>query len=172
MSETLALMSEGLKVMYRAFQNGVKFPGQMDQSVPHQDAKEISAHEILVQLGLINMVSTGRSLASASPTSPLLSSTSTLSPATPNDVLTSQWPDMADSGPPLLSKCLQESESSLPHSKPAVEDPTQSFQYLPINPQEQDILDNQFDILFEPLDDQMLLQHASQFPSQQTHSLV
>ena len=51
MFETLALMSEGLQVMYNAFHEGKPFPGRMREV--GQDTTDISAHEVLERLGLM-----------------------------------------------------------------------------------------------------------------------
>ena len=123
MFETLSAMSEGLQVMYKAFQTGEKFPGKMGPTLLERDAKTVSAHEILDRLGLIKHDSTSSST-SASPT---------LRPAASHypmaDLLSFQWGELADQGPPTPPDSSQENAWTRSNPTPSQTDPLYPLQH-------------------------------------------
>ena len=166
MLDTLSLLSEGLQVMYQAFQNGEEFPGNKGPTSLGQDAQKVSAHEILDRLGLVKRNATSASTA----TSPVLP------PGAPqyqmNDLLSFQWDELTDQGPPTPPDSSQESAwtRSYPNTSPA--DPMYPLPHLNNGTPQEGARWEGPNMQLDSLEEYALFPPVPQLPSQKPHPLL
>lgn len=151
--------------MYKAFQTGEKFPGKIGTTFLERDVKDVSAHEILDRLGLIKHDSTSSST-SASPILPPTTHSMT-------DLLSLQWEELADLGPPTPPDSSQGNAWTTSYPTTSHTDPMYPLQHPTDGMQQESggVWEGP-NMLLDSLEDHCLFPLVPQLPGQRPDSLL